>query len=130
MDPSTTVIANPTLALVAFVVVIFLLLFLIVKWKWHIFFALLIPIILFGVIPGVQRNNLIDAFEFGFGTTLGKIGVVIVLGSIIAEALKQTGAIQVITRSMVRLVGANRMPLALTLAGFVLGLAIQSIHIL
>ena len=126
MDPSTAVATSPLLTLVAFVAVIIVLLFLIAKWRWHVFLALLVPIILFGIIPGVQRNNFIEAFEAGFGQTLGKIGVVIVLGSIIAEALKHTGAIQVITRSMVRLVGARRMPLALTLAGFVLGIAIFS----
>ena len=98
----------------------------IAKWKWHVFFALLIPIILFGILPGVQQNNFIDAFESGFGNTLGSIGVVIVLGSIIAEALKHTGAIQVITKSMVDLVGSKRMPLALTLTGFVIGVAIFS----
>ena len=124
MDPANTVISNPVVSLVGFLMVIGLLLFLIAKWKWHVFLALLIPIILFGIIPGVQKNNFIQAFETGFGKTLGKIGVVIVLGSIIAEALKHTGAIQVITRSMVRLVGARRMPLALTLTGFILGIAI------
>ena len=50
----------------------------------------------------------------------------IVLGSIIAEALKHTGAIQVITRSIVNLVGSKRMPLALTLTGFIIGVAIFS----
>jgi GntP family gluconate:H+ symporter len=117
---------SPAVSLLGFAVVIFLLLFLIAKWKWHVFFALLIPILLFGVLPGVQQNNFIDAFESGFGNTLGSIGVVIVLGSIIAEALKHTGAIQVITRSMVSLIGSNRMPLALTLTGFVIGVAIFS----
>ena len=73
-----------------------------------------------------QQNNFIDAFENGFGNTLGSIGVVIVLGSIIAEALKHTGAIQVITKSMVDLVGSKRMPLALTLTGFIIGVAIFS----
>jgi GntP family gluconate:H+ symporter len=77
-------------------------------------------------LPGVQQNNFIDAFESGFGNTLGSIGVVIVLGSIIAEALKHTGAIQVITKSMVNLVGSQRMPLALTLTGFIIGVAIFS----
>ena len=90
------------------------------------FFALLIPIMLFGILPGIQQNNFIDAFESGFGATLGSIGVVIVLGSIIAEALKHTGGIQVITRSMVNLVGSARMPLALTLTGFIIGIAIFS----
>ena len=126
MDPSTAVNTSAAISLGGFAVVIFLLLFLIAKWKWHVFFALLIPIMLFGILPGVQQNNFIDAFESGFGNTLGSIGVVIVLGSIIAEALKHTGAIQVITRSMVNLVGSNRMPLALTLTGFIIGVAIFS----
>ena len=126
MDPNTAVTTNVVLALFGFAGCVFLLLFLIAKWKWHVFLALLLPILLFGVIPGIQRNNFIDAFEQGFGSTLGKIGIVIVLGSIIAEALRHTGAIQVITSSMVRLVGAQRMPFALTLTGFVLGIAIFS----
>lgn len=126
MNESTMVISNPLVALFGFGAVIALLLYLIAKRGWHVFSALLVPILLFGVIPGVERNNFIDAFETGFGKTLGQIGVVIVLGSVIAEALKHTGAIQVITRSMVRLVGARRMPLALTLAGLVLGIAIFS----
>jgi gluconate:H+ symporter, GntP family len=126
MDASTAVNNSAAISLIGFAVVIFLLLFLIAKWKWHVFFALLIPILLFGVLPGIQQNNFIDAFENGFGNTLGSIGVVIVLGSIIAEALKHTGAIQVITRSMVNLVGNKRMPLALTLTGFIIGIAIFS----
>ncbi|MDP6416696.1 MAG: GntP family permease, partial [Gammaproteobacteria bacterium] len=65
MDPSTAVSTSAAISLGGFVVVIFLLLFLIAKWKWHVFFALLIPIMLFGILPGVQQNNFIDAFESG-----------------------------------------------------------------
>jgi len=126
MDAPSAVTTNVVVALVGFAGCVVLLLFLIARWKWHVFLALLLPILLFGVLPGIQRNSFIRAFEQGFGNTLGKIGIVIVLGSTIAEALRQTGAIQVITRSMVRLVGAGRMPLALTLTGFVLGVAIFS----
>jgi len=126
VDPATAVTTNPVLALVAFLGVIVILLFLIAKWKWHVFLSLLVPLLIFGIIPGVQQNNFIEAFETGFGSTLGSIGVVIVLGSIIAEALRHTGAIETITRSMVRVVGSKRMPLALTLTGFVLGVAIFS----
>ena len=101
MDSATAVNTDAAASLLGFTAIVFLLLFLIARWKWHVFFALLIPILLFGILPGIQQNNFIDAFENGFGNTLGSIGVVIVLGSIIAEALKHTGAIQVITRSMV-----------------------------
>ncbi len=126
MDSTTAVVTSPILALIAFLGVIIVLLFLIAKWRWHVFLALLIPLLMFGLIPGVQTNNFIAAFEKGFGKTLGSIGVVIVLGSIIAEALRHTGAIQTITHTMVRAVGSSRMPLALTLTGFVLGVAIFS----
>lgn len=123
---TTSVATNPLLTLIGFISLILLLLFLIAKWKWHVFLALLVPILFFGIIPGVQQNNFIQAFETGFGKTLGKIGVVIVLGSIIAEALRHTGAIAIITRSIVKFVGSKQMPLALTLTGFVLGVAIFS----
>lgn len=117
---------HPILTLIAFLLLIVILFFLIAKWKWHVFLALLIPIIIFGIIPGIQQDNFIEAFEEGFGKTLGKIGVVIVLGSVIAEALKHTGAIKVITQSIINLVGSKRIPLALTFTGFVLGIAIFS----
>lgn len=123
---ATTIVSSPVLALVAFLGVIVLLMILIARWRWHVFLALLLPLLIFGIIPGVQKNNFIEAFETGFGNTLGSIGVVIVLGSIIAEALRHTGAIETITRTMIKAVGSGRMPLALTLTGFVLGIAIFS----
>ncbi|GER04188.1 gluconate permease [Iodidimonas nitroreducens] len=126
MTVETAVTLSPSLALFGFLGVVLLLLVLIAKWKWHVFIALLVPLLIFGLLPGIQTNNFIAAFETGFGSTLGSIGVVIVLGSIMSEALRHTGAIKTITRSMVRLVGAKRMPLALSLSGFVLGIAIFS----
>jgi GntP family gluconate:H+ symporter len=126
VDPEAAVTTNVAVALIGLAGCILLLLFLIAKWKWHVFLALLLPILLFGILPGIQRNRFIEAFETGFGKTLGAIGIVIVLGSVIAEALRHTGGVHVITRSMVRLVGARRMPFALTLSGFILGIAIFS----
>jgi GntP family gluconate:H+ symporter len=126
VDPDSAVTTNVIVALVGLAGSIILLMFLIARWKWHVFLALLLPILIFGVLPGVHQNNFIEAFETGLGKTLGAIGIVIVLGSIIAEALRHTGGVQVITRSMVRLVGTKRMPFALTLSGFILGIAIFS----
>ena len=103
-----------------------LLFLLITRFKWHVFLALLVPIVLFALIPGIDRQMFIDAFEQGFGRTIQSIAVVIVLGSVLAEALKHTGGIERITASMIRWVGETRMPLALTLSGFVIGLAIFS----
>jgi GntP family gluconate:H+ symporter len=114
------------IAIAGLVAVVALLFLLITRFNWHVFIALLVPIVLFALIPGIDRNAFIDAFEQGFGRTIQSIAVVIVLGSLLAEALKHTGGIERITLSMIRLVGESRMPLALTLSGFVIGLAIFS----
>ena len=118
-DSALTAIAG----LVAIVALLFLL---IARFKWHVFLALLVPILLFALIPGIDRRALIAAFEQGFGRTIQSIAIVIVLGSVLAEALKHTGAIERITVSMIALVGRRHMPLALTLSGFVIGIPIFS----
>ncbi len=108
------------------IAVIALLFLMITRFKWHVFIALLVPIVLFALLPGIDRSAFITAFEQGFGGTIESIAVVIVVGSIIAEALKHTGGIERITSSMVRWVGEKRMPLALTMSGWIIGLAIFS----
>jgi GntP family gluconate:H+ symporter len=118
--------ASAFTAIAGLVAVIALLFLTIVKFKWHVFLALLVPILLFGLLPGVNRQAFITAFEQGFGRTIQSIAVVIVLGSIIAEALKHTGGIERITSSMIAWVGQRRMPLALTMSGWVIGIAIFS----
>ena len=120
-------ITESTLVAIAGLVAVIALLFLaMVRFKWHVFIALLVPILLLGFLPGIDRQAFIAAFEQGFGRTIQSIAVVIVVGSIIAEALKHTGGIERITLSLIRVVGAKNMPLALTLSGFVIGLAIFS----
>jgi gluconate:H+ symporter, GntP family len=85
--------------------VVALLFLLITRYKWHVFIAFLLPILLFAAVPGLDREAFIDAFEQGFGRTIQSIAVVIVLGSILAEALKHTGGVERITATMIRWVG-------------------------
>ncbi len=113
-------------ALAGLIGVVALLFLLITRFRWHVFLALLVPILLFAYVPGIDRPMFIAAFEQGFGRTIQSIAVVIVLGSLLAEALKHTGAVERITSSMIAVVGRERMPLALTLSGFVIGIAIFS----
>lgn len=120
-------ITESTLIAISGLLAVIALLFLaMVRFKWHVFIALLVPILLLGLVPGIDRQAFIAAFEQGFGRTIQSIAVVIVVGSVIAEALKHTGGIERITLSMIRTVGKQHMPLALTLSGFVIGLAIFS----
>jgi gluconate:H+ symporter, GntP family len=124
MDAQIT--ESVVIALAGLIGVIALLFLAITRFRWHVFLALLVPILVLALLPGIDRGVFIEAFEQGFGRTIQSIAVVIVLGSILAEALKHTGGIERITISMIRFVGDRRMPLALTLSGFIIGVAIFS----
>src|SRR6185295_3112457 len=124
MDPKIT--DSTLVALGGLIGVVALLFLLITLKRWHVFIALLGPILLFALIPGIDRAAFIAAFETGFGKTVQSIAVVIVVGSILAEGLKHTGGIERITISMIRWVGEKRMSLALTLSGWTIGIPIFS----
>jgi GntP family gluconate:H+ symporter len=106
--------------------VVALLFLLITLRRWHVFIALLGPILLFALLPGINRAVFIEAFETGFGRTVQSIAVVIVVGTILAEGLKHTGGVERITITMIGWVGERRMPLALTLSGWLIGIPIFS----
>jgi len=114
------------IALGGFIAVIALLFLAITKWRWHVFIALLVPILLFAVIPGINREVFISAFERGFGNTVQSIAVVMVVGTLLAEGMKHTGGIERITLSMIRWVGEKRISLALMLSGWTIGIPIFS----
>lgn len=124
MDPRIT--DSTLIALAGLIGVVALLFLLITKFRWHVFIALLGPILLFALIPGINREVFISAFEVGFGKTVQSIAVVMVVGTILAEGLKHTGAIERITISMIRWIGEKRMSLALTLSGWLIGIPIFS----
>jgi GntP family gluconate:H+ symporter len=122
LDPRIT--DSAIVALAGLIGVVALLFLTITRYKWHVFIAVLGPILLFALVPGLNRKAFISAFEQGFGRTVQSIAVVIVLGSLLAEALKHTGAIERITLTMIRWVGEKRMPLALTFTGYLVGIPI------
>jgi len=124
MDPRIT--DSTLIALGGLIAVVAVLFLAITRFKWHVFIALLVPILLFALLPGVNREAFITAFELGFGRTVQSIAVVMVVGTILAEGLKHTGGIERITIAMIRWVGEKRMSLALTLSGWVIGIPIFS----
>jgi GntP family gluconate:H+ symporter len=124
MDPKIT--DSTLVALGGFIAVIAILFLTITRLRWHVFIALLVPILLFALLPGVDFAAFIAAFEAGFGKTVQSVAVVIVVGIILAEGLKHTGGIERITIAMIRWVGEKRMSLALTLSGWVIGIPIFS----
>src|SRR5690606_6030075 len=60
-----------------------------------------------------------------FGSTAAAIGIVIVLAALIGQCLMESGAADKITRSLLRLVGEPRAPLALLGSGYILSVPIS-----
>jgi gluconate:H+ symporter, GntP family len=75
------------------------------KLKLHPFLALLFAAIGFGLFSGMPLNDIISSVNNGFGSTVGSIGIVIVLGCIIGTFLEESGGAYIMARSMMKLAG-------------------------
>jgi GntP family gluconate:H+ symporter len=122
MQPTIT--DSVVIAVGGLVAVVALLFLAITRLKWHVFPALLVPILLFALVPGVDRAAFIKAFEVASARP-SRASPWSSCWSILAEALKHTGGGA--HHDVDDPVGGRRhMPLALTLSGFVIGIAIFS----
>jgi GntP family gluconate:H+ symporter len=63
--------------------------------------------------------DVIKLVKGGFGGTLTNIGIVIVAGTIMGTILEKTGAALAMTQAILKVVGKNRAPLAMNIAGYV-----------
>lgn len=94
------------------------------KWKVNAFFVLIVIAFLYGLSIGMPPLEVVKAVRVGFGGTLTYIGIVIVAGTIMGYILEKTGAALVMTRAILGLVGQNRAPLAMNIAGYVVSIPV------
>jgi gluconate:H+ symporter, GntP family len=66
----------------------------------------------------------IDRVVTGFGTTVGQIGLVIAMASIIGDCMLHSGAADRIVRSALRSLGEKRAPEAFLASGYLLGIPV------
>jgi GntP family gluconate:H+ symporter len=62
-------------------------------WKWHPFFSLLTACLIFGICTGMPLPDMINTITTGFGTLVGSIGLIVVLGSVLGVVLEESGAV-------------------------------------
>lgn len=92
--------------------------------RLHPFIVLLLAAIGVGVSTGLPLQEIVSAIKNGFGNTLGSIGIVIFAGTIIGVVLERTGASLSMANVILRLVGKERSPLAISIAGYIVGIPI------
>ena len=111
-------------------VVVYLLLSVIIiilltaKLKIHPFIALFLVAILYGIFASMPLNEIINSVNQGFGETLGKIGLLIVLGIIIGAFLENSGGAYAIAEKVLKIIGEKRVPAAMGIIGYLVSIPV------
>ncbi|NNG26423.1 MAG: GntP family permease, partial [Ignavibacteriaceae bacterium] len=92
------------------------------KLNVHPFLALLGAALFFGLLSGMELDMVVKSINDGFGITLGKIGVVIVLGVIIGAFLEHSGGAFKLAEIILKIIGKKRVHEAMGLVGFVVSI--------
>ncbi|WP_407921576.1 GntP family permease [Actinomyces polynesiensis] len=107
---------------IAAVVSILLIVVLIVWVKMHPFFALMLGSGVMAVAASMGFENAFTSFSSGVGSTLGGVGVLIVLGAVIGKFLTESGAADEIVDTIISATPAKRLPWAMAAAAFIIGI--------
>ena len=110
--------------IVAVILCISLLLFMIVKLKFHPFIALLSSSIILGIFSDLDSDQIISNIQTGMANTLGFIAVVVGLGALLGAILEHSGGAIVITKYMIKKLGINQAPLAMAFSGFLIAIPV------
>ncbi len=112
----------------AFIVIfsIALLSFLIMKCKIHAFFSLIITAVSVGLLSGLTLADSIALTTTKLGGSISNIAVVIGLAVVSGQLMDESGAAEKIARSILKLTGNDKAPLAMVGTGYVLSIPLFS----
>ena len=96
----------------------------IVRWKIHPFFVLLLAAIAYGFITGMEVAEIISSVNSGFGSIMGKIGLIIFFGVAIGTILEKSGGAMVIATRMLKFIGEKSIHLAMMITGYLLSIPV------
>jgi GntP family gluconate:H+ symporter len=95
------------------------------RLKLHPFLALLLAAFGYGIFS--DKMSLADvaaSVNGGFGETIGKIGIVILAGSVIGVFLEKSGGALNLAEQTLRLVGQKNVPLAMGIIGYIVSIPV------
>ncbi len=94
------------------------------RFKLHPFLALLIAALSFGILSGMPLTLIVESINTGFGSTLGNIGLVIILGVIIGAFLEHSGGAYALAEKVLNLIGPKRISTAMAMIGYVVSIPV------
>lgn len=98
------------------------LILLIVAARCPPFIAFVIAALVAAMMLGIPLTKVQGSIETGIGAMIGPLAVVVVLGAMFGKLVADSGAAQRIADSLVALLGARRLPVAMAITGFLVGI--------
>ncbi|MGI9552724.1 MAG: GntP family permease [Aurantibacter sp.] len=112
------------ISILLLVLSVLIIILLTAKYNVHPFLALLGAAIFFALFSDMTLATLVQSINDGFGGTLGKIGIVIILGVIIGAFLEQTGGAFKLAEVVLRIIGKKRVHEAMGIVGFIVSIPV------
>src|SRR4051794_6466474 len=96
---------------------------LLIAWaKWHPFLALIVGSGVLGLVAGAAPGATVTSFTTGLGSTVGSVGLLIALGSMIGALLAESGGADGIVTRIVNSVSGSALPWAMAGVAALIGL--------
>lgn len=92
--------------------------------KLHPFLSLLLASLGVGLAVKMPVRQVVETISSGFGSLMGYIGLVVVLGSIIGVVLEKSGAAHRIADLVLKAMGSKRPALAMSVIGLIVGIPV------
>lgn len=89
--------------------------------KLNPFFALALAALGVGLLTGMPLPDIVTQLKTGFGDTMGKVGVLIILGTTLGGILEKTGATVRMAEYLIQRVSKKNAPLGIALTGYIIG---------
>jgi gluconate transporter len=93
-------------------------------FKWHAFISLTVATLFLAIFSGLSMDKIVSGIETGVGGTLGHLVGILALGTILGKMMAESGAGIQIADFFVKKFGIKKLPWAMMLAGFIIGIPV------
>jgi GntP family gluconate:H+ symporter len=100
------------------------LILLISRFKVNAFVALILASVAMGLCAGMPLAAIARSVQEGVGAVLGSVAMVIGLGTVLGKLLAESGGARVVATRLIERMGATRLPWAMLLIAFLIGLPV------
>ena len=115
VDGTTYLLGTAIVAIVGLIV-------LIARFKIHPFIALIVASGFLGLVTGLPLAKVVKEFQDGFGGTLGFVGVLLGLGTMLGKLMAESGGADRIARTLVDAFGQAKVHWAMMISAFLVGI--------